>query len=198
LSCTSWGSGVISCGAPMTEMAGLSRSCAFLPRTNGQKNRVPKGHLSAVLSAPADSRGHFRGHQKPNKNGHFFDHGQVADIFPDTPGTCADINPQPYKGWGLSASLSVRRMAGRESPRPPSARAPLSGVAACAISQFPMPHQRRNQSAPLLSVRLREKGNGASAAVTLSLTAHRWPNGAGSRFENNGSLVIDDACVRSE
>ena len=46
----------------------------------------------------------------------------------------------------------------------------------CAITHLLTAHQWRNQSAPLLTGALREKANGASAAISLFPTAHQWRN----------------------
>lgn len=55
----------------------------------------------------------------------------------------------------------------------------------CAINPIPMAHQWRKEPAPLLIGALREKGNGASASITLSPTAHQWRNLAAECSEIN-------------
>jgi hypothetical protein len=52
----------------------------------------------------------------------------------------------------------------------------------CAVDAVVTAHQRRKGCAPLLIGALREKGNGARRAITLSLTAHQWRSSAAFVF----------------
>jgi hypothetical protein len=51
-------------------------------------------------------------------------------------------------------------------------------VVSCAIRYVSMAHQWRKQFAPSSNGALREKVNGAMAAINLFPMAHRWRNGA--------------------
>jgi hypothetical protein len=154
----------------------------FPKRTNGQKNKPADTKRTFTLLESRTRMDKIADTRNPIKTGTFF----IADTPRTFPGTrfapARTFFPNPL---GLGKCPACRN--GRQRVcclSPPARRVP-----GCRLRHYPVGNgtQRRNRSAPLLSVRLREKGNGASAVTP---TAHQWCNRAAELLRNRSQNQV--------